>query len=341
MGLAGAVSGNGTQADPWIVPVSPGALSIDLAGWNDQTSHNAADPQQLRLGLRASAVSAPWNFTWLCELLAFDLPASGDTRVALLGGQHIAFSLAPVPASTAVAGVSIAADALSITLDFALGSATIARAVISGITVTSGADTIHIPALSFPPPGGFVITPDLEKAFRWLFSVAIASWLPEQGASLAALLGLSGNFFGLPADWPLVPSGFLSDPFSALKTWLGQIAVNVSANQTPFLPQAMQLVSPLFGGGLGEVSGSGIYDDPWAVPVDGGVELLTWLEPSGPPVNWTATIPAAISASASFDDLFTAAEGLQRLLAGVAGVACIPEHCMVDRPGITCRLAGG
>jgi hypothetical protein len=315
LGLAGAVSGAGTMADPWIVALAPGILSVDLAAWNAESSHGAADTQQLRIGLRARAASAPWTFSWLCELLAFDLPASGDGRVALLAGQHASFSLQPVPESLPVAGVTVAADSVGITLDYVPGSPVDGRANISGLTVASGADSVHFPTLSFPAPAGFAITADVEKALRLLFPVALGSWLPGEGAALSALLGLTGDVLNLSADWPLIAPGFLTDPFGALRTWLGHVARDVSSDQLPFLPRALQLLPALFGGSPAlYVSGSGLYDDPWSVPVDTGMDLLTWLEPAGPPATWAASEPALIGAAASFNDLFAAAQRLGAFL---------------------------
>ncbi|HVT96713.1 MAG TPA: hypothetical protein VHE33_04350, partial [Acidobacteriaceae bacterium] len=236
-----------------------------------------------------------------------------------------AFSLAPIPASGSVAGVSVSADALEITVDYALGAAIDARASINGIKVTAGADSVSIPSLTFPPPSGFTITPDLEKAFRLLFSMAIASWVPAQGSGLAALLGLTGGYFGLPADWPLLGPGFLADPLGALRAWLGHIAVDVSADQTPLLPKALEVLPSVFGSSTGVLSGSGIYDDPWAVAIDTGVELLTWFEPNGPPSNWLAPLSGAITAAASFNELFLAAQGLGSFVSGVQEACSTPS----------------
>lgn len=315
LGLAGPVSGSGAQSDPWIVALAAGPISIDLAAWNAQ-ANAAADNQQLRLGLRASAASAPWTFSWLCEVLAFDLPAAGGGGVALFAGQHVAVSVKPVPESDPVAGVTVAADSFAITLDYVPGSAVVGSATISGFTVKSGADSVNFPTLSFPAPAGFAITPDVEKALRLLFSAALGSWMPENGNALAALLGLNGNVLDLPADWPLLAPGFLSDPFGALRAWLGHIAIDLSSDGAPFLPRALQLIPALFGGGPIYVLGSGTYDDPWVVPVDTGVDLLTWLEPSGPPAAWAAPVTPLIGAANSFGDIFMAALQLSPFLPG-------------------------
>jgi len=318
LGLPDAVSGTGTQSDPWIVTIAASTLAIDLAAWNSQTSHNGTDPQQLRLGLRASAASTPWSFQWLCELLAFDLPASGEGSVALLAGQHASVLLQPIPAAPASLGVSVSADSLAMSLNYVPGSPLQGQAAIGGLTVTSDANSVHIPTLTFPPAAGFTITPDVEKAFRLLFSVALASWTSDQASVLPALLGLIGNQFSLPADWPLLASGFLSAPVDALKTWLGHVALDVSSDQTPFLPRALQLVAALFSGLFlpDSVSGSGVYDDPWIVPIAPAVDLLTWMEPAGPPAAWVASVPAFIAASGSFSDVFVAARSLSPFLRG-------------------------
>jgi len=316
LGLAGPVSGSGTQSDPWIVALAAGPISIDLAAWNAQTNA-AADIQQLRLGLRASAASAPWTFSWLCEVLAFDMSATGGGGVALLAGQHVAVSLKPVPESDPVAGVTVAADSVAITLDYVPGSAVIGAATIRGFTVNSGADSVHFPTLSFPAPAGFAITADVEKASRLLFSAALGSWISGSGSALAALLGLNGNVLNLPTDWPLLAPGFLSDPFGALRAWLGHIALDLSSDQAPFLPRALQLIPALFGGAPTlYVLGSGTYDDPWAVPVETGIDLLTWLEPSGPPAAWAAPVTPLIGAASSFGDILAAALQLSPFLSG-------------------------
>jgi len=311
VGVPGAVSGAGTQIDPWTVPLAPGALSIDLAAWNAQASHGAGDTQQLRLGLRASAASGLWTFSWLCELLAFDLPPSGDGRVALLAGQHVSFLLRPVAESDPIAGVTVAAESVGVTLDYTVGSSIAGRAIVNGLTVASGAESVHFSTLSFPPPGGFAITADVEKALRLLVGAALGAWLPQNGEAIAALLGLTGDVLNLPADWPIVAAGFLSNPGASLRAWLSHIAVDLSSDQQPFMPRALRLLPSVVGSSPAlYVSGSGTYDDPWTVPVDEGVNLLTWLEPSGPPATWAASIPAAIGAATSFNDLFAVAKSL-------------------------------
>jgi len=47
---------------PWRVPLAAAAdnaIALELIAWNAQTSGNAADSQQLRIGLRAIAQRTP------------------------------------------------------------------------------------------------------------------------------------------------------------------------------------------------------------------------------------------------------------------------------------------
>ena len=164
-------------------------ISIELAAWNAPGSTNTADPQQLRLGLRASASSAPWNAWWLAELLAFDLPQSGSGGLALMAGQHAEFLLQPVPALPETAGISISADSVGIGLDWIPGGSIAMHATVSNLSVTAGT-TVNIPSLVFPPPAGFdianplptlgVSAADLASLFRLLFSRGLFSWAGEE-----------------------------------------------------------------------------------------------------------------------------------------------------------------
>jgi hypothetical protein len=331
-----AVTGTGVKNDPWRTQIAPGPISVDLAAWNAQESGNAADPQQLRIGLRASAVSTPWRFSWLAEVLAFDLPQSGSGGVSLMAGQHASFVLDPVPEVPAAAGVSISAKSAAITMDWSPGSAMQMRAVVSSIVVASGPTTVTIPSLVFPPPGGFDIAnplptlgvslADLEAVFRMLFSRALFAWADMEGLAVSALLGLNGNLPGLQGDWPALGGNFFADPFGSLRGWLAHIAVDLSGDGSAFLPNALAWLTALFSGNLpatplslppGTVNGAGTYDDPWLLAAAQDVELISWLEPAGPPSTWAGTLSALIGSAGSFSDLVDLANRLGRFVPDV------------------------
>ena len=90
LSLPATVTGSGTPADPWSVPVaSAGPMSVALTAWNAQTSGNPADPQQLRIGLGAQAVTPTAQASWASALIGADLPASGANHVTLFA-EHLA-----------------------------------------------------------------------------------------------------------------------------------------------------------------------------------------------------------------------------------------------------------
>jgi hypothetical protein len=150
LGISTPMSGAGVFEDPWRVTLESDTISVELAAWNAQPS-NAADSQQLRVGLRLSAESAPWSMAWLAELLAFDLPASGAPRIALMGGLHARFLVQPIPSAPETAGVSIGADSLAMILDWSPGGPLQIRAVVSNLSVTSGA-TVSAGSIQFIEP---------------------------------------------------------------------------------------------------------------------------------------------------------------------------------------------
>ncbi len=320
LGVVGPVNGAGTFEDPWRVRLESDTISIELSAWNAQQSTNSTDPQQLRVGLRLSAASAPWSMSWLAELLALDLTQNGGPKIALLGGQHAQFLAQPIPTVPETAGIAIGADSVAVKLDWSPGGPLQMRAVVSNISVASGT-TVNIPSLMFPPPAGFNLSNPLPTlgvdadALRTLVRALLArgsySWAGTPGLTLSTLFGLNGNLPGLQPDWPTLGGDFLSDPFGSLHAWLGSLVTSVSANGSPFLPNALAWLQAFLNDSRTEldapapdaVVGSGTYDDPWAIEVADDLDLLMWLEPDGPPSNWAAPLPSLISSLETFDEL--------------------------------------
>ncbi len=361
LGIAGAVSGTGTAGDPWRVPLaSAGPLNLNVAAWNAQT--NVGGDPLLRLGLQLSASATPWQAVWVAELLTFDLSASGGGAVSLMGGQHARFEVTPIPASAPVAGMSFAADSVGITLDWTPGTSMKAAGVVSNISMTELGTTTVIGSLFFPPQApldlknpkpsiGLDVT-TLETVVQLMLTRAAYSWADMPGLATAILLGMHGNLPGLQSDWPVLADPgatgvIFTDPLGSLRDWLSRIAVNVSADKTPFLPNALNWLAALLADNLPSsptdvaplqgtpLPGNGVYEDPWRMALAGTgsrpVELLTWLEPQGPPATWAAGLANAINVTGSFSALLTAAAPLAQLapeirtaitatdLAGMAG----------------------
>jgi hypothetical protein len=343
LGFADPVTGTGTAGDPWRVPLaSEGPLNLSLAAWNGQTVPGC-DPL-LRIGLQLGAASIPWSAFWLAELLSFDLPAAGGGAVSLMGGQHASFQLSPIPAGAPVAGMSFGAASVGITLDWTPGTSMKMAGAVTDISITELGTTTPIGTFFFPPQKPFDLNnpkpsigldiTSLETVFRLMLTRAAYSWADMPGIATAILLGLHGNLPGLQSDWPVLtdPGGtgvIFTDPLGSLRDWLSRVAVNVSTDKTPFLPAALKWLAALLADELptslgtpplagAQLPGNGVYEDPWRLPLAGTgsrpVELLTWLEPQGPPATWAAPLHDAIGLTGSFSDLLSAAAPLAQLV---------------------------
>jgi large repetitive protein len=342
LSLNPTIQGTGTPTDPWrVVLEAQGALEISLCAWNAQTSGVATDPQQLRLGLGAMVDASPWSCWWLAELLAFDLPASEAGHVLLLGGQHVMARVQPIPVANLASTVSLGAAALSASLDWTPGAAASCTARLENLWLIGSGSQVNLGTITFPPPAMLTASDlvaslgismaDMESAIGLLLAGGMANWNGMPGYALAGLLGLNPHLPGFPGDWPpladpLSPGSLVTDPEAALRAYLARLATQVSAIGTPFLPQALSWLRAFFSGMLPSVpglalpqvrvpvSGSGLYEDPWALPLNEDdtqpADLLVWLEPAGPPLTWAAGIADSCDRVERFEELFAIAQGL-------------------------------
>ena len=353
VGITTAVTGTGTRNDPWVLELAPPAtFHIEIAAWNEQTSGVATDPQKLRIGLRASFSQAPVDIYWLAELLAFDLPASGSGTVSLMAGQHAHVGVQPIPTIPSVAGLTLSIGDFAADMTFTPGTPLAWNAGLQNVSLTFNGSTINVPSIGFPLAAPFDVTnpaaiaadfgltiPNLELLLRLVLARALSSWGGMPAFTLAGLLGVHGGLDGLSADWPALADpgaagSLLSDPFTALRNWLASIATGVSADGKAFLPQILPWLrgllsdalpvapgNPLAGFSL-PISGSGTYDDPWALPVtttaSANVDALVWLEPAGPPPAWATPLMAAASGAANFFTLFQVAQNVAAFLPGLS-----------------------
>jgi hypothetical protein len=355
IGINTPVAGTGTFDDPWRVTLAPaGPLNLELTAWNAQT--NPAAAQQLRLSLRASAIAAPLEFFWFCDLLAFDLPDAAEGDVKLMGGQHLALIASPLGSVTASSGLSIGADSFRAQMDWQPGTSAHWLAKITNVRVQAGASAITLPALQFPIPAGFdagnpaaaaaalgVAVADLEALLRLLLMQASLTWGGIPGFVLSGLLGVHGNLNGLPTDWPVLSDpgavgSLISDPFSALRNWLFAVAQNLSSNGTPFLPYALKWFQAFASNALPDtadaaldrgidlqrLAGSGTYDDPWALPLTAdspAADALVWLEPNGPPSTWATALGKLANGTTDFSAFIDAIAQLGAFVPSAADAA--------------------
>ncbi len=352
VGIASAVTGSGTRTDPWVLELAPpSTFHIEIAAWNDQTSGVATDPQKLRLGLRASFSQAPVDIYWLAELLAFDLPQSGAGKVNLMAGQHAHIEVQPIPAIPSVAGLALSIADFAADMTWSPGSTLAWSAGLQNVSLSFNGTTISVPSIGFPFAAPFDVTnpaaiaadfgitiPNLELLLRMVLARALASWGGMPAFTLAGLLGVHTSLDGLSVDWPALADpgaagSLLSDPFLAIRNWLNSLATGVSADGRAFLPQILPWLRGLLADALPDapgnplagfslpISGSGTYDDPWALPLTttstANVDALVWLEPAGPPPNWATPLIAAATGAADFSTLLQVAQNVAGFLPGL------------------------
>jgi hypothetical protein len=326
LSLPGSITGNGTAAQPWAATITnAGALALELAAWNAQTSGNASDPQQLRIGLRLTVSSAAMTASWSSELLAVDMPATGANAFALLGGHHACVTITPPQAVTTATGISVAATALQGTFDYVPGSPTRAAAVVTGLTLTTPAGTVSVPTLSYPPAVAFdvsnptaslgVAVGSFEHLIVNLAATALSGAFGVTGMALSALLGFGAGVPGLQTDFPTLtdpgaPGSLFTDPLGALRAWANQVATGVSSTGTDFTTPLAAWLASLLANDLPSsiilppdftsVAGSGTYDDPWQLPLGAGTSTaagLVWFEPAGPALAATGASEAVTAAN--------------------------------------------
>ena len=354
-GVNTPVTGTGIAADPWRVALdSVGPLAINLVAWNAAQGGNPADPQKLRLGVAITAAAAPIQFSWIAELFAFDLPQSGDGSVSMMAGQHASLMIQPLPAPPPIAGMSVGADSFGVKMDWSPGSPIAFNAGLNNLTVTGGANSVVVPMLSIPPPGGIdfsnpaataaglgLSVPNLELVLRMVLARAALSWGGMPAYTLAGLFGIHGNLVGFQNDWPTLgdpaaPGSLFTDPFAALRDWLGHVAIDVSADGSAFLPQGLAWLRALISGALPDVAdaappigigGSGTYDDPWALAPDRGntLQALFWIEPAGPPPLWAAPLAGRANAASDFPSLFAVLWALRPFMPVLADALALAD----------------
>jgi hypothetical protein len=310
LGIASPPSGSGTAADPWRVPIAAagGALQLELAAWNAQTSADPGQPQQLRLGLRFGADTVNIHFSWTAELLAFDLPVSGSGTLAFIGAQTLRFRIQPAIDVTIATGVGITLDSAELLATWTPAGGFSWQGTAANLAFHTDSATFTINALSFPPAGGFDIqhidttaaalglgADQLEAAISFLIT-----WVASQTSAdlyvIASLAGLHSRLSGLSADAPLIfdpahPGQLFSDPLAAFRGWIERALPFVDSEGMPYALRLLTWVSALVAKALpAGVLGASDIDSP---PINYGKT----------PVEAPATAPAldALTGAGTFD----------------------------------------
>ncbi|MFG2099747.1 DUF6603 domain-containing protein [Micromonospora echinaurantiaca] len=298
------VTGAGTPADPWRVPVAALAaaegapVALELVLWDSGTA--AAPVVELGLALRGGAhldAALPWRVDVRAALAS--IPLDGATGPAWLGGVTATAAFEP-PALAVGAPVRVSTDGIRVDVTWSLGSPVRVAATVGDLAVTVDGVAHVLGDLTLPPAGpidpalpdlGLGVDPTaLWGAARGLLARVAESWAGPTARDLLALVGIAGPgttgpLAGLPPLLPPDPadlSSLLADPAAAVRRWLADLARDEdarTADGTPYLVLLLRLLQAALTDRLpalpGQdlppvdlpVTGGGTPSAPWRVPV--------------------------------------------------------------------------
>lgn len=319
VGLTPAVTGAGTASDPWVTPIATtGSVALSLAAWNARSDADPGGLERLRLGIEAGAAEGVFTGGLLVELLAIDLPLSGNGTVTLVGRSQLVIEVAP-DGPLDLSGLAISSGPARALVGWQPGEAPTWRVGITGVTVTVDGQEFGPYDLALPDlRPGLGLGADALRVLGQLSSSALRSWVGEPAYVLTALLGLHRDLPELPDDWPLIGDLFdgadqleqlLDDPGEALRAHWRRVLTGVSTDGEAHIGGFLQALGSLLPSGdpwglelpaRRSITGTGRYDDPWAITIVGetgdasggvtSVEGLVWLDPAGPPAEWIAVV---------------------------------------------------
>jgi hypothetical protein len=273
-----AVTGTGTAADPWSIPVLT-RLSID--SWLDGSRLTVAPT----LSLRAASTLAGGCTTVLTqlrvELLRVDLaaqqaqfPVSVDltARLRATGGTQARLALGPA---------AIVADFIGLHAGWSPGGGIAVEFLAPNLGIDAGDTPIPLALPTIDANGHLDVAPEAWTSVEALIGVLAASSARGWLADLVELAGWNPANADPPA---LSMAELVADPVGALRSWLAGLVTD--SDQLATLTATL---AHFFGGtrqGLaGIFAGSGTPADPWLATLGGSPglpQLAVWLGPDGP-----------------------------------------------------------
>ena len=332
LGSAEPVAGDGSATDPWRVPLATvGPLTVQLAAWTGELGSEAPSLHlgaRLVLGTVIEGVTI--SGTIQSDVVGLTLPAAASADLQLLSRHEARVAVTGPFTLPSVAGIGISLGGGDAVLTWSPGSVPDLTVELTGLTVHVDDAAATLPSLRLPPDLSFapdqpdlglgIAVDELDQIARALLGRLWTFVAGDHGLLLAGLLGLvRGSAVDLPDDWPAVRlpaggfAGLLAEPLEVLRSWLGEVALDLSSDGSPFvlalLARLRELVSPA--GSAAEVDadleieGAGGPAAPWRLPLSGldSSELLVWLEPNGPPAEWTASAAEAARSGPGARDL--------------------------------------
>ncbi|SFT98522.1 hypothetical protein SAMN05660657_04453 [Geodermatophilus amargosae] len=326
-----AVAVEGSAAGPWLIrldhlPAPAGSFVRLAVVCRDDGGGGAGDDVRIRLGLRADVEVAATPTTpsvvlqWQPTLVGADLTPDGGAVAVAPGAQRLELRIADLPGPAAAGGVTVTADTVTITVDWAPGASAKVAATIAGVHLGAGGVTVDLGEVRLPGAGadspdlglGAGLGPDeLWAAVR----ILVVAGAEAMGGSIGSLLAAVA---GAPTSrWPSLPTApppdpfdlrtLLDDPLAALTRSVQAMLFDdaIGSDGTPFPVTALQVVQAVLTpdgvdgppGSVPPVQGAGTAATPWSAPLhrsgESAVEFLSWLAPDGPPSSWPSAVLAA------------------------------------------------
>ncbi len=283
-----AITGSGTAADPWHMPiVDPVGLDVWASNGGDTldvavSAQYAAD----NLGHRCTRVET----RVAVGLVELDLAASSAVFLPAVQMQLAARVRGGTNAYLGAGPFKLTADAIGFTVQWSPSRGISANVLAPNLAVETDSFSLPFTLPVFAADGSLTLDAAgwdaLEQVLDLLASGAPLSWIKD----LTTALGWSG------ASGPhLRLADLASNPAEAIKAWLIALAIDQESALLNGLYALAQLLTGSVGA-AGFVRGYGTLDDPWRVPilpVAASPEFAAWLVPDGPALPIT-TAPQAL-----------------------------------------------
>lgn len=324
------VSGAGTAADPWVLPLGwwPGTTAATggfaLALWDEGTP----GAPRLHLGLRLRTASAAqaataWAVSAQAALLTADLAPEGG-GVRWLGGVRADLAVTP-PGEELDGDLGLATGDLRAFAAWAPGRPLTAQVTLEDVRLTVAGERLDLGTLRLPAGAdassgtfGLAISPaQAMDVLRAVVARAALSWGGPGAGLLPSILGM-GRPARLPEGAPAIEppdpddaGSLLERPLEALRSWAAALVsaqAGVTAAGLPYLSEARWPLQAFLTDRVGlfedvgaagpAPAGHGTAADPWTVPLQPhdrpAAELLTWTLPGGPPPEWAEAVTARL-----------------------------------------------
>jgi hypothetical protein len=304
---AQSVSGTGTSADPWSIPVA-NRLSLDC--WRDGDRLVLAPTVSLRVGDLAAGCTTVLT-TLRAELATFDLVAGHAQFLSRVDFTAKLRATGSTEARLSLGPVAVVADYLGVQAGWSAAGGFGVEFVSPNLAVDTGDTRVALVLPTVDAAGHLSVPPAAWGSVELLIGVLAAS--ARQGW-LSDLVDLTGWNLSNPDGPRLSLADLVASPTAALKAWLAALVTDGD-----LLGSLTATVAHLAGGtsdGLaGVFSGSGTPDDPWLASLGrtaAAPALAVWMGPDGPVVSATQASDAIRTWRPGTPGL--GAEGLARAL---------------------------